>query len=173
MIKELKTQSEIRITMVCMGNICRSPMAAAVLSSRSASWDTPKIFVDSSGTSAWHVGQGPHPTSQLVWENAGYEYTHKAQQFQASDFYTTDLILVMDSSNFNNVIELANSDGSRRKVFYLRSFDKSLELIEPNSAEYSRLEVPDPYNQSVEAYEVTLAMIERAVDGLLQELKSQ
>lgn len=159
--------------MVCMGNICRSPMAAAVLSNRSASWDTPKIFVDSSGTSAWHVGQGPHPTSRQVWENAGYKYTHTAQQFQASDFYTTDLILVMDVSNFNSVIELADSDKSRSKVFYLRSFDESLKLIEPNSLEYSRLEVPDPYNQSVEAYEDTLAMIERAVDGLLQELKSQ
>ena len=159
--------------MVCMGNICRSPMAAAVLSNRSASWATPKIFVDSSGTSAWHVGQGPHSTSQQVWENAGYKYTHTAQQFQANDFYTADLILVMDVNNFKNVIALADSDESRSKVFYLRSFDESLKLIEPNSLEYSRLEVPDPYNQSVEAYEETLAMIERAVDGLLQELKSQ
>ena len=159
--------------MVCMGNICRSPMAAAVLSNRIASWDTPKISVDSSGTSAWHAGQGPHPTAQQVWENAGYTYTHTAQQFQANDFYTTDLILVMDVNNFKNVIELADSDESRSKVFYLRSFDESLKLIEPDSLEYSCLEVPDPYNQSVEAYEETLAMIERAVDGLLQELKSQ
>ena len=159
--------------MVCMGNICRSPTAAAVLSNRSAGWDVPRIIVDSSGTSAWHVGQGPHPTSQQVWENAGYQYTHASRQFQASDFYTTDLILVMDSSNFHSVINLADSEESRSKVFYLRSFDESLKLIEPTSLEYSRLEIPDPYNQSVEAYEETLAMIESAVDGLLQELKSQ
>jgi len=148
-------------------------MAAAVLSNRSAGWDKPRIIVDSSGTSAWHVGQGPHPMSQKVWENAGYKHTHIARQFEANDFYTTDLILVMDSSNFNSVIDLADSDESRSKVFYLRSFDESLKLIEPTSAQFSRLEVPDPYNQSVEAYEETLAMIERAVDGLLQELKRQ
>ena len=159
--------------MVCMGNICRSPMAAAVLSNRTADWITPKIIVDSSGTGAWHIGQGPHPTSQKVWEKAGYKHTHAARQFQSSDFFTTDLILVMDSSNFSNVIKLATDDESRSKVFYLRSFDPVLSAIDPASAQFSELEVPDPYNQSVEAYEETLLMIERAVDGLLQELSRQ
>ena len=159
--------------MVCMGNICRSPMAAAVLSNRSAGWDKPKIIVDSSGTSAWHVGQGPHPTSLKVWESAGYKHMHAARQFKASDFYTTDLILVMDASNYRSVIDLADSDESRSKVFYLRSFDDSLNSIEPMSEEFSRLEVPDPYDQSVEAYIKTLTIIEHAINNLLQELKSQ
>lgn len=148
-------------------------MAAAVLSNRTADWDKPKIVVDSSGTGAWHVGQGAHPTSQRVWEAAGYTYEHSARQFQSSDFFTTDLILVMDSSNFNNVISLADSDDSRKKVFYLRSFDPSLASIDPTSSQFHRLEVPDPYNQSIEAYQETLLMIEHAVDGLLQELKRQ
>ncbi len=173
MIKGLKTLSEIRITLVCMGNICRSPMAAAVLSNRTADWDKPKVVVDSSGTGAWHVGQGAHPTSQKVWEEAGYRYEHSARQFQSSDFFTTDLILVMDSSNFNNIINLADSDDSRSKVFYLRSFDPLLASIDPTSAQFHKLEVPDPYNQSIEAYQETLFMIERAVDGLLQELMRQ
>ena len=173
MIKGLKTLPEIRITLVCMGNICRSPMAAAVLSNRTAQWDKPTIVVDSSGTGAWHIGQSAHPTSQKVWEEAGYAYEHTARQFQSSDFFTTDLILVMDSSNFNNVINLADSDDSREKVFYLRSFDPSLTSIDPNSAQFHKLEVPDPYNQSIEAYQETLLMIELAVDGLLQELKRQ
>ena len=159
--------------MVCMGNICRSPMAAAVLSNRTADWDKPRIVVDSSGTGAWHVGQGAHPTSQKVWESAGYKHEHSARQFQSSDFFTTDLILVMDSSNFNNVISLADSDDSRKKVFYLRSFDPSLASIDPTSAQFHKLEVPDPYNQSIEAYQETLLMIEHAVDGLLQELQRQ
>ena len=159
--------------MVCMGNICRSPMAAAVLTNRTADWVKPKIVVDSSGTGAWHVGQGAHPTSQKVWEAAGYEYEHSARQFQSSDFFTTDLILVMDSNNFNTVINLADSEDSRGKVFYLRSFDQSLASIDPTSAQFHKLEVPDPYNQSIGAYQETLFMIERAVDGLLQELKRQ
>ncbi len=148
-------------------------MAAAVLSNRTAEWNKPRIVVDSSGTGAWHVGQGAHPTSRRVWEAAGYTYEHSARQFQSSDFFTTDLILVMDSGNFNNIINLADSDDSRSKVFYLRSFDPSLASIDPTSAQFHKLEVPDPYNQSIEAYQETLLMIEHAVDGLLQELKRQ
>ncbi len=159
--------------MVCMGNICRSPMAAAVLSNRTADWTSPRITVDSSGTDSWHVGQGAHPTSQKVWEAAGYTYQHKAQQFKSTDFFATDLILVMDSNNFQKVMKFADSEESRSKVFYLRNFDESLKSINPDSADFSKLEVPDPYNQSVEAYEETLFMIERAVDGLLQELARQ
>ena len=159
--------------MVCMGNICRSPMAAAVLSNRTANWSSPKIIVDSSGTSAWHIGQGAHPTSQKTWEKDGYKYSHSASEFKSNDFFEADLILVMDSNNFRNVIKLAPDEQSRGKVFYLRSFDPALSAIDPSSAKFYELEVPDPYNQSVEAYEETLVMIESAVDGLLQELSHQ
>ena len=71
-------------------------MAAAVLSNRTADWIKPKIIVDSSGTSAFHIGQGAHPTSQKTWEKAGYAYSHSARQFNSSDFFESDLILVMD-----------------------------------------------------------------------------
>lgn len=159
--------------MVCMGNICRSPMAAAVLSNRTADWIKPKIIVDSSGTSAFHIGQGAHPTSQKTWEKAGYIYSHSARQFNSSDFFESDLILVMDSNNYKNVIKLAPDSESRSKVFYLRCFDPALSAIDPASAQFNKLEVPDPYDQSSEVYEETLVMIERAVDGLLQELSHQ
>ncbi|MSW62381.1 MAG: low molecular weight phosphotyrosine protein phosphatase [Actinobacteria bacterium] len=159
--------------MLCMGNICRSPMAAAVLSNRTTDWDNPEIVVDSAGTGAWHIGQSAHPTSEKVWKNAGYTYSHSARQFQSSDFYESDLILVMDSSNFNDAIKLAADDESREKVFYLRSFDPSLASIDPTSEQFHKLEVPDPYNQSIQAYEEVLFMVERCVDGLLQELKRQ
>ncbi len=148
-------------------------MAAAVLANRTSEWKTPKITVGSSGTGAWHIGQGPHPTSKKVWESAGYSYIHTARQFQSSDFHAFDLILVMDSSNFRNVISLADNNESVNKVFYLRSFDTSLSKIDPASEQFYELEVPDPYNQTIEAYEATLLMIERAVDGLLQELSNR
>jgi protein-tyrosine phosphatase len=79
----------------------------------------------------------------------------------------------MDSSNFRDVIKLAPHEQSKSKVYYLRSFDPELSSINPASARFPELEVPDPYNQSVEAYEETLFMIEHAVDGLLQELSHQ
>ncbi|NCW94212.1 MAG: hypothetical protein EBW79_04345 [Actinobacteria bacterium] len=70
--------------MVCYGNICRSPMAAAVLHNKVAKIETPKILVDSAGTSHWHVGQGPNPPSKRTWERAGYKYEHVASQFNYS-----------------------------------------------------------------------------------------
>ena len=145
-------------------------MAAAVLAGKTANWQAPRIQVHSSGTGSWHIGQGPHPSSKKIWEAAGYKHSHVAQQFKANDFYVHDLILVMDSSNFHNVISLADNDEHREKVFYLRNFDPLLKEVDPLAADYFKLEVPDPYNQSDEAYEATLAMVERAVDGLLQEL---
>jgi protein-tyrosine phosphatase len=147
-------------------------MAAAVLANKKASIKSPVITVDSAGTGSWHIGQGPHPSSKKIWEKAGYKHDHTAKQFTSNDFFVHDLILVMDSSNFHNVISLATTDEDRAKVFYLRSFDPELQGVDPNSADYFKLEVPDPYNQSDEAYEATLAMVERAVDGLLAELTS-
>ena len=156
--------------MVCLGNICRSPMAAAVLSNKVRAIENIEIEVSSSGTSGWHVGQGPHPTSQLVWEKAGYEHRHVASQFKANDYFVNDYILVMDSSNYENVLALAPSEDDKAKVFYLRSFDPALQQIEPTSSEYSKLEVPDPYNQSEDAYHQVLMMIESATDGFIEHL---
>jgi len=148
-------------------------MAAAVLAGKTADWKAPRIEVHSSGTGSWHIGQGPHPSSKKIWEAAGYKHSHTARQFNANDFFIHDLILVMDSSNYHNVISLAENEEHCGKVFYLRNFDPQLKEIDPSSADYFKLEVPDPYNQSDEAYKATLAMVERAVDGLLQELKNQ
>ena len=170
LISSLKEQDQLSITMVCLGNICRSPMAAAVLAGKTADWTAPRIQVNSAGIGSWHIGQGPHPSSKKIWEAAGYKYSHTAKQFAANDYFIHDLILVMDSSNYHNVISLAESDEQRNKVFYLRNFDPALKNIDPSSADYFKLEVPDPYNQSDEAYEETLAMVECAVDGLLVEL---
>ena len=76
----------------------------------------------------------------------------------------------MDSSNYENVLDLATSADDRAKVFYLRSFDPALRHIDPLSGEYFKLEVPDPYNQSEDAYRDVLAMIESAVDGFINHL---
>jgi protein-tyrosine phosphatase len=171
-ISSIKNRDQISITMVCLGNICRSPMAAAVLANKKQAVQSPVIIVDSAGTGPWHIGQGPHPSSKKIWEKAGYKHEHTAKQFSINDFFVHDLILVMDSSNYHNVISLAETEEHRSKVFYLRSFDPTLKGIDPSSSDYFKLEVPDPYNQSDQAYEATLAMVERAVDGLLAELNS-
>jgi protein-tyrosine phosphatase len=157
----------LNVAMVCLGNICRSPMAAAVLANKAKRVVAVGINVSSSGTSGWHIGQGAHPTSKLVWEKAGYLHEHTASQFKINDYFVNDYILVMDSSNYENVLSLAPSQEDAAKVFYLRSFDPALSQIDPLSSEYFKLEVPDPYNEPEASYQRVLAMIESAVDGFI------
>lgn len=164
MIDYLKEQPEVTISIVCMGNICRSPMAAAILFNRKSEISAPKINVDSSGTGAWHVGEGPNPHSKQTWEKHGLKYDHTAKKFSKNDFYSSDLILVMDSSNYANVMALANED-VKHKVFYLRQFDPKL-----RDAKIENLEVPDPYSLAIGHFEAVYEMIDTAVSGLLKEL---
>ena len=162
--------ASLSVAMVCLGNICRSPMAAAVLSNKARHLKDIELKVTSSGTSGWHIGEGPHLTSKLVWEKAGYLHDHKASQFKANDYFVNDYILVMDSSNYENVLSLAPSQKDGEKVFYLRSFDPALSHIDPLSSDYFKLEVPDPYNQSEDAYRTVLEMIESAVEGFIAKV---
>ena len=139
-------------------------MAAAILYNRRHEISAPKIIVDSSGTGAWHVGEGPNPHSKQTWEKHGLKYEHTAKKFSKNDFYSSDLILVMDSSNYANVIALANDD-VKHKVFYLRQFDLSL-----RDAKIEELEVPDPYSLAIGHFQTVYEMIDKAITGLLQEL---
>jgi protein-tyrosine phosphatase len=164
MLEYLKGQPEVTISMVCLGNICRSPMAAAILYNRRSEINSPKIIVDSSGTGAWHVGEGPNPHSKQTWEKHGLKYDHTAKKFSKNDFYASDLILVMDSSNYANVMALANED-LKHKVFYLRQFDESL-----RNAKVEDIEVPDPYSLAIGHFEAVYEMIDSAISGLLKEL---
>ncbi len=160
-LSHLRDRDELLITMVCLGNICRSPMAAAVLANRTSDWKSPKISVDSAGTSNWHVGEGPNPPSKKTWEAAGYKYDHIASQITETRMKKSDLILVMDRSNHRNVIALTEDAELQKKVHFLRDFDYTIA---------GEREVPDPYSLPDSAFEEVLGMVERAVDGLLQEL---
>ena len=157
----LKDRETILVTMVCYGNICRSPMAAAVLHNKVATIESPTIVVDSAGTANFHVGEGANPPSQRVWERAGYRYQHRASQFDYSRLVAADLVLVMDDFNRQEVNKLVTSDDEERKIFYLREFDPSAT---------DSLIVPDPYSLPDSAFEAVLEMVERATDGLIAEL---
>jgi protein-tyrosine phosphatase len=160
-LSHLRNRDELLITMVCLGNICRSPMSAAVLANRTSDWTAPKILVDSAGTSNWHVGEGPNPPSKKTWEAAGYKFDHIASQMTASRMEKSDLILVMDRSNHRNVLALTENTNLHSKVHFLRDFDYTIA---------GDREVPDPYSLPDSAFEEVLEMVERAVDGLLQGL---
>jgi protein-tyrosine phosphatase len=160
-LAELRAREEISVSFVCLGNICRSPMAAAIFSNRTKDLSSPVAIVESGGTSAWHIGQGPHPQSKRTWERAGYDYAHKASQFTSQDLERIDLILTMDSENFANVLALSNDDAMAQKVFMMRDFDFTIE---------SGASVPDPYSQDDAAYEHVKELLESAIDGLIDSL---
>ena len=156
----LKGRDHLLITMVCYGNICRSPMAAAVLHNKAQKIEKPLITVDSAGTSNWHVGQGPNPPSKKIWERAGYKYDHIASQFNYSRLVAADLVLVMDEDNHQAVSSLATTEEEQEKIFYLREFD----VVQDS------LIVPDPYSLPDSAFETVLEMVERSTDGLIAQL---
>ena len=160
-LAELRNREEISVSFVCLGNICRSPMAAAIFSNRTKDLTGPRAVVESGGTSSWHIGQGPHPQSKRTWERAGYDYTHRASQFTTQDLERIDLILTMDSENHANVIALSSDDSLGNKVFMMRDFDFA---ITPGQS------VPDPYSQEDAAYEHVRELLESAIDGLIETL---
>ena len=145
-------------------------MAAAVLHNKAALLDSPKIIVSSSGTSSYHIGDGPHQLSKKTWEAAGYKYEHVAAQFNPKSFESQDMILCMDLTNRAMVLNAAIDEAQRSKVFMLRSFDPALKHIDPTSREGEALVVPDPWGEEIDSYQNVLAMIERATDGLIASL---
>ena len=169
----LQGKTSVAVEMVCLGNICRSPMAAAVLHNKAALISAPKILVSSSGTSDYHIGEGAHKSSITTWQGAGYSYDHTARQFSRRSFEDQDLILCMDLTNRAMVLNAAPNESSKSKVFLLRQFDPLLAHIEPTSREASELVVPDPWGEGMDSFANVLAMIERATDGLVSLLVKQ
>lgn len=146
----------MRIAAVCLGNICRSPMADIVLRKLLADTD---IEVASCGTGDWHVGKPMDPRTAEVLEAAGYDPSqHRAQQF-GPDWYDYDLILVMDSTNRADVLAQLPPDRHDR-VRLFRDFDPD----DPGA------DTPDPYWSGPEEFEAVLEIIERTSRALIDEL---
>ena len=154
--------SEFRITAVCLGNICRSPMAEAVLRARAIEAGLTHIRVDSAGTGSWHIGDDADPRTLSTLQARGYNLDHRAQQITHDWFAERELIVVMDSANYRDVLALRDIPQADTPVRMLRSFDPALaHLPEP----HPELDVPDPYYAG--GFDEVLDMVETAVDGLL------
>ncbi len=122
-----------RVLMVCLGNICRSPMAHGVFADLVSKRGLAKnIEVDSCGTAAYHAGERPDRRTMAVLQKHGIALNHRARQLQRGDYDQFDLILCMDQSNLSGAQRLFGVDGSDAKVRL---------CLEPTTGE----EVPDPY----------------------------
>ena len=149
----------MKILMVCLGNICRSPLAEGLLRDKVQELD---VETDSAGTSAYHVGEAPDPRMIKTGRSKGVNISDlRGRQFVVSDFDEFDKIYVMDASNYRNVINLARNDEDKAKVDFI------LNELHPGS----NSEVPDPYYGGDRGFENVYNMLDQATDNILKKLR--
>ena len=144
-----------KILMVCLGNICRSPLAHGILDSM---LDSNKFEVQSAGTGAWHVGQKPDPRSIEIANKNNIDISHqRAQQFSTYDYEIYDYIFVMDKANYRDVVKLAKTPQEIKKVSLL------LDSTYPGQEK----EVPDPYYGGKNGFKQVYDLIFKACEKIM------
>ena len=148
----------IKILMVCLGNICRSPLAEGILA---AKLPKDKFTVDSAGTGSWHIGHAPDDRSiSVAKKNRVNISQQKGRQFSATDFDVFDYIYVMDSSNYKNVTAFAKNQNQVEKVQLI------LNELFPNE----NVDVPDPYFGLPNGFEIVYNMLDEVCDVIAKKL---
>lgn len=144
--------------MVCLGNICRSPLAEGILKSKV---DPSRVFVDSAGTGGWHIGELPDSRSvQVALQNQIDISDQRCRKFSLEDFDEFDQIYVMDRSNLSDVVSLAKSDVHREKV----------KMILDTKPEWNSREVPDPYYGGEGGFEFVFNLLDEACERIAKSL---
>ena len=156
---------KIRVLFVCLGNICRSPLAEGVFRKVVEEAGLAERFeIDSAGTSDYHRGEPPDPRTVEVAARRGLKLEHAARQVTMSDLESFDYVIAMDASNLGKIERLARQQRGRAEVHLLRAFD-------PEAGD--DLEVPDPYFGGADGFENVHEMVERASEGLLEHIRAQ
>ena len=147
-----------KILMVCLGNICRSPLAEGILKSKTKHLN---IIVDSAGTAGYHLGNPPDTRSIEIAEKYGIDLTkQRARQFTINDFDEFDKIYAMDTNNYANIIALARNENDRNKV------DVILNEVNPKSFQ----SVPDPYYGGDNGFQNVYNMLDEACDKIIEKI---
>jgi protein-tyrosine phosphatase len=150
----------LRILMVCLGNICRSPLAEGLLKSK---LDTSKYFVDSAGTGSWHIGHQPDKRSIAVADKYNLDISdQRGRQFSEADFDNFDIIYAMDINNYEDLREMAKSDKDKQKVKLL------LDVLFPGE----NMDVPDPYTGGMFQFEQVYDILDKATTQLANQLNN-
>ena len=142
----------MRILMICLGNICRSPLAEGILRKLTLNKN---IIVDSAGTSSYHIGENPDSRMILTARKFSIDISNlKARKFSTSDFDKFDLIYAMDSSNYKDIIKLARNNKDCKKV----------KLISKN-------DIPDPFYENMESFEKVYFLLENACKKIIETIE--
>lgn len=151
-----------KICFVCLGNICRSPTAEGIfqllVNERGLQ---PYFFIDSAGTSAYHIGEPANSKSRDVARKHGVKLRSRARRFTADDLEEFDLILAMDHENLHNIRQLDTRNQFGNKIKLMRNFD-------PDPGEG---EVPDPYHGGMDGFQHVFDVVKRSCENLLDELE--
>ncbi len=154
-----------RVTLICSGNICRSPMAEIILRHLLDEAGVDSVDVDSAGIGDWHIGEGADPRTVAVLQRHGYDGSaHRASQFDASTFASYDLVLAADRGHVRALQRGARTDADRAKIRLLREYD-------PEAVAAGTLELDDPWYGGTADFERCLSEVEAACRGLASELQ--
>lgn len=155
--------STTRVLFVCLGNICRSPLAEGVFRSLvEEAGLSDKFEIDSAGTGSWHVGERPDSRAAMVAREHGVELDCRARQVTAKDFHDFDYVIAMDRENLRALERMASSSAGDAEVHLLREYDP-----DPEGEE-----VPDPYYGGVSGFENVYQIVTRSCEGLLTRLRA-
>ena len=142
-----------KILMVCLGNICRSPLAQGILKHKVSS----TIIIDSAGTSGYHIDNSPDPRSIEIGKKNGIDISlYKARKFTKEDFKKFSHIYVMDKSNYADVLALTNSQEDKEKINLIHPFDE---------------EIPDPYYGNYEAFDECYLLLDYSCEQIVMDLR--
>ena len=155
----MSIEKQLRLLFICLGNICRSPAAEAVMRKKVEERGLSRQFhIESAGIGGWHVGELPDRRMREHASKREYELISRAQQFEKSFFQRFDYIIVMDDENYSNVMMSASNDTDRQKVLRMRDYFMTYK---------GEQSVPDPYYGGPSDFELALDLIEDGCEGLL------
>ena len=161
----MATPKPFEICFVCLGNICRSPLAEGVFQTLINDQGLEnQIIIHSAGTGGWHVGASPDARMQATARTKGIQLTSRAQQIEVEDIRRFDLVLAMDQSNLETMEYLCSPEMATKKLRLFRSFDPEAD---------GDLDVPDPYYGGDDGFEHVFQIVHRTCPPILEYVKSQ
>ena len=149
-----------KLLFVCLGNICRSPAAEAIMQDYLRQQNRDDIYCDSAGTSAWHQGEKADSRMRAHGEKRDYKLLSRSRPFTEDDFEDFDYIFCMDQSNYKNVMALCRKQEWQKKVYMMCDFANA----------FNDKDVPDPYYGGEESFEYVFDLLEDCCQGVYKRL---